>query len=125
MTKNKMIDFLFENKKIINQKLIENVFEFLTSSEEISFTPCDDLKKKIQTSLVSLKRSYERIKRNRFKLAIFFSNCSKECIEFSLKKKSLLKLKDTEHLLEIENRMTYLLIGKPDNIEILFDNMSI
>jgi hypothetical protein len=107
-------------KKIINQKLIENVFEFLISSEGISFTPCDDLKKKIQTSLVSLKRSYERIKRNRFKLAIFFSNCSKECIEFSLKKKSLLKLKDTEHLLEIENRMTYLRIGKSDNIENLF-----
>ncbi len=46
MIKMKMIDFLFENKKIINQKLIENVFEFLIFSEEISFAPCDDLKKK-------------------------------------------------------------------------------
>ncbi len=64
ITKKKLLDFLIENKKIINQKLIEIVFDFLISSEEICFELFDDLKKKIRSSLISLKRRYERAKRN-------------------------------------------------------------
>ncbi len=122
--KKRILDFLISNKKIINQKLIEVIFEFIIISEEINVEPFDELKKKIRSCLISLKRSYERIKRNRFKLELFISACSKEYIEFPLKP---IKLKENGCAMEgqMENLMNNLTIAESSNIEVLFNNMNI
>ncbi len=127
ISKKVMIDFLIKNNKIINQKLVDMVFDNIILLEELNFEPFEDLKKKIKSCLISLKNSYERVQRRSrggIKLKLFLSTSSKEFIEFPLKPKSLLKPQDITHVNQVEILMNNLEI-KSDNIEVLFDNMNI
>ncbi len=97
----------------------------MISSEEICFELFDDLKKKIRSSLISLKRRYERVKRNYYKLALFYLACSKEYIELSLKPKNSLDLQETAHSNQMTKLMTDLTLEKSQTIEVLFEYMNI
>ena len=54
---------LLDNNKVINEKLINNVFDYLCHKENVTLTYTLSLRSKIKCVLVSLKSTWNRIER--------------------------------------------------------------
>ncbi len=117
----KLLDILIENGMPISYKSINSIYEFIQrTNQNINFESFQDLKKKIHTSLCSLKKSFEKVKRKKTRRDIenFKLKCSKEFFEFHLTPICIYDQPSVETLSE------RLCIEKPQ-LDILFENLQL
>ncbi len=113
VSKKKILEFLFENKRCVSLTLIQRVFEFICRQEEMSFEFNEVWRKKIKSTLVSLGVSWSKILKRKDLQRDFLKKCSEECVEFDMK----LIYSSAE-----EMDIDYI---KQDPLDCLFKNMSI
>ncbi len=83
-----ILDLLVKNSKIISSQTVNEIYEYIKRmNQNINFNNFQDLKIKIKTTLCSLKKSFERVKRKKTRRDIenFNLKCSNEYFEFQLK----------------------------------------
>lgn len=64
VSKINLFNQLLDNNKVISDKLIKNIFDYILQEENVTFAYTFSVKSKIKCVLVSLKATWNRIERN-------------------------------------------------------------
>ncbi len=88
IAKTKLFEFFIENKKSISSTLLEKVFIYLCEQENCSFEYSPSVMKKLKSSLVMMKKSWESINRKGQKIRkCFLAQYEKTHVELEVKLK--------------------------------------